>query len=135
MVEASDWFCIVPREGTGRHHSKDAGWAQMQDLALNLVHDEFDIPSLMRQALEVKDILMGLGDTRGEQYPYIPVVDLAQYAEFERMAVKRSVTHERFYCRTEDCSKDFTRMDALVRHLRTCHSASIKGRGLSFNFS
>jgi len=50
----------------------------------------------------------------------IPMIDLAPFHQFRRLAEKRAATFERYFCVNAGCGMDFTRVDALMRHSRIC---------------
>ncbi|KAG8904154.1 hypothetical protein FRB99_002171 [Tulasnella sp. 403] len=140
LVEASDWACLYPPESAW--WSPGGGlsdWNANYEYASNKVREEFDVAVLKQQAKEVKGRLFAIGkeepspDTVASTSPptlhRIAAVDLSTYHQFSRLAEKRAVTFERFYCSHSKCDSDFTRMDALVRHHRTCHQKGKKTKG------
>ncbi len=57
--------------------------------------------------------------------PIVPV-DLSQVTVFQRLAMKRAWTFERYFCPERSCDVDFTRLDALLRHCHNSHGESKK---------
>ncbi len=132
-MEIGDWQSLyAPVEMTDGGDTI-AEWASHVEQAAARVRQEFNLVTLEQETQAVRQLLVSAGAAEfnqardvgdslaGPRGIRITPVDLGPFHHFRRLAMKRAVTFERFYCRHPRCEVDFTRMDALVRHRRTCH--------------
>ncbi|KAG8990480.1 hypothetical protein FRB94_013358 [Tulasnella sp. JGI-2019a] len=134
LVETSNWSCLHPASSspTAPHDAI----AEQGDIAKLTVETEFNLTVLQEQAAAVRTQLINYGREERAGPPSIPsaaiaAVDLSHLQEFARLTLKRASTFERYYCAHRRCEADFTRVDALIRHERTCHKLRGKRDGVA----
>ncbi|KAG8932474.1 hypothetical protein FRC02_001098 [Tulasnella sp. 418] len=143
LIEEKDWACLFlthpattaektitnsPTFEQSKAHRTQHNYAE----ATRKVQEEFDIDVLTYQAAAVRESLKAAPFSNhhasGAQLTPVPLVDLSSYHQFSRMAMKRAKSFERYFCTDPGCEVDFTRLDALLRHSRTCHNPKKKGK-------
>lgn len=125
LVETSNWACLrtTPTSLTSQEDEDNE--------ARRAVESEFDLAVLQDQTAAVRVQLLNHGlEERAHppSGPYVPInaVDLSHSQQFSRLLMKRALTFERYCCSHRKCDADFTRVDALIRHERTCHKSKGK---------
>jgi hypothetical protein len=153
LISDGDWACLfaneVPPTDSGIFHNQAADTydhilAQAGQRYLECkkrVEEEYNLNILREQcdavqALLVNDRSYGTQPTAQSamstlnptsRSTTIPLIDLAPFHQFRRLAEKRASTFERYFCTNSGCGMDFTRVDALMRHSRICQVGK-KGR-------
>jgi hypothetical protein len=154
IIEQSDWSCLFFRNtqttvsGTFHRNSKDiqsqvaAGLISSHQGAASVfltreeahkrITEEFDLETLRHEGSKVKSLMMTwtiaeppTAEDCKSAFP-LPMLDLQPYPLVRRLAMKRALTYERYFCPEPGCDVDFTRLDALLRHGRNCHSKDTK---------
>ncbi|KAG8866751.1 hypothetical protein FRB97_003754 [Tulasnella sp. 331] len=122
LVETSNWSCLQTTLTSSINLEED------EKAAKRAVEAEFDLKVLREQTAAIRAQIIRYGDeerAHPQSGPYNPInaVDLSNASQFSRLMIKRASTFERYYCSHRRCDADFTRVDALIRHERSCHKS------------
>ena len=149
IIEQADWSCLYVRNeqvlaerqgesaqgiqskmaaGLISSHQGAASVFLSSEEARKEMSEEFDLEVLQHEGASVKSLMLAwvipnppTNETCRQAFP-LPNLDLAAFPLFRRLALKRAATYERYFCPEPGCEIDFTRLDALLRHGRNCHS-------------
>lgn len=125
LVETSNWTCLRTTLTSSTSQEEDDTEAR------RVIEAEFDLTVLQEQTAAVRGQLLTYGlaeHAHRPSGPYAPInaVDLSNMQQFYRLMMKRASTFERYYCTHRKCDADFTRVDALLRHERSCQKSKTR---------
>ncbi|KAG8844969.1 hypothetical protein FRB96_002769 [Tulasnella sp. 330] len=130
LVETSNWSRLQATSTASTNPE------EYDEEARRAIEVEFDLTVLQEQTTAIRAQLLNFGLEEVVHPPSGPhtlinAVDLSNAPQFARLMMKRAVTFERYYCSNRKCGADFTRVDALHRHEKSCYKSRPRPRANS----